>query len=115
MNLRPPVDVFRCVFADETSQRMDAAEPLISCADRTVALFFHVRQEQADHLRGEIINGQAVDPLVDLGGQIRKLRAATGNTAALDGARRPVHCTHQPFSTCRAERQLRVARGLRFA
>ncbi|BFG79945.1 hypothetical protein PTKU46_79790 [Paraburkholderia terrae] len=53
---------------------MYAAEPLISCADHTVALLFHVRQEQADHLRGEIINGQAVDPLVDLGGQIRKQR-----------------------------------------
>ncbi len=70
VNLRPPVDVFPCMFADEAGQRMNAAEPLISCADRAVALFFHVRQEQAHHLRGEIIHGQAVDPLVDLGGQI---------------------------------------------
>ena len=56
VDLRPPVDVFRCMFADETGKGMNTTEPLVACADRTMSLFFHMRQKQAHHLRGEIVH-----------------------------------------------------------
>ena len=70
VDLRPPVDVFRCMLADETGKGMNAAEPLVACAYRAMPLFLHVGQEQAHHLRGEIVHRQTVDPLVQLRGQI---------------------------------------------
>jgi hypothetical protein len=58
------------MFSDETGKGMNPAEPLVACADRAVPLFFHMRQKETHHLRGEIVHRQTVDPLVYLAGQI---------------------------------------------